>query len=866
MKNSRKAVSTKNVSFFQSGKFLKSNQVKRTKTIRNIPAIDEEIISQTKVVKNLLQNFMTKELSSFSSPEQNQVKTANSYQNVIKRLLKSQVKNVAPDWNKLLTTISQNSSEKNLIQELLARDDNPDDSKENFVKKAECKPKRESVDFVMNEVEENIVLLKNKCVPLKNNSERKLEKIANVNESNSMSEEDWEDLEKNEPSKFVIFNISWFNLVWSFFLTLIVIYYILIAPLLLAYDNLRNLNLLMFELIIEVFYVIDTFLNFFITIKKDELEILKTKIIASNYFRGNFCIDIITGLPVSTVVYLFSVYYPNTNFVRFFDRMILFGRFVKIRKANTIIDYFQSKQQKSHHKVNLKNNFTGNFKRFITFIVGFLAFTHLLSCVWIYVSKFDQQTNWLTMKLEGLTEEWAVYVSAIYFIWTSIFTVGYGDIHPVNLIERAFTNILLFVGILIYSFTVSSVGSLISSYDAITSRFLGLKNTLDSLKKQYKVHDLLYAKILFHIKSNPISQQTYNTEIFDNLPIRIKEKLLMNMFKNIIANVYFFNDKPAKFLVVALQNLKKMKIKRNEYVINEEEIVKEVFFVSKGFLTILSNKTYGELKVMKIAHFEHFGDILMSSKEKSPVNVKAKNNTTEVLTMSRGVFSDLCKDFNKELEKFLLMSAYNYVALLKLLQIKITRYMEQNHFGKSQINQIASFGRKKVEPYLSNTNLLTKLKIMARKSSQYIRNIAKQEDMLFPIREESGLSSFKFSNTELERIEEEQEFGIKEKENRVYQSDVIDNKLKILSSLDENKDSKFRKSKKQTKKDTEFVKFKEINRRVNRGISFSNKISNDPETFVMTRLKKHIKVHKEHKENNLLQRLDKILYTLKANL
>ena len=51
------------------------------------------------------------------------------------------------------------------------------------------------------------------------------------------------------------------------------------------------------------------------------------------------------------------------------------------------------------------------------------------------------------------------YITSLYFMITTMTTVGYGDIVCVSSIERIYHIILLFIGTLLYTFLVSKIGN-----------------------------------------------------------------------------------------------------------------------------------------------------------------------------------------------------------------------------------------------------------------------------------------------------------------------------------------------------------------------------------------------------------------------
>ena len=84
---------------------------------------------------------------------------------------------------------------------------------------------------------------------------------------------------------------------------------------------------------------------------------------------------------------------------------------------------------------------------------------------------------------------------SFYFVVTTVTTVGYGDISPVNGIERFFCIILLFIGVMTFSFASGALSSIITNYD---SQQLGMKNklkTLEKIKEKYKLTPALATEL-----------------------------------------------------------------------------------------------------------------------------------------------------------------------------------------------------------------------------------------------------------------------------------------------------------------------------------------------------------------------------------
>ena len=93
-----------------------------------------------------------------------------------------------------------------------------------------------------------------------------------------------------------------YRALWDCMLTLLVIYYSLAVPLRMAFDlasptDTENI----FDIVISFLFILDIGLNFCTSIKIRGTTITDHKIIARNYLRSWFVIDIVSSIPVDLI-------------------------------------------------------------------------------------------------------------------------------------------------------------------------------------------------------------------------------------------------------------------------------------------------------------------------------------------------------------------------------------------------------------------------------------------------------------------------------------------------------------------------------------------------------------------------------------
>lgn len=128
------------------------------------------------------------------------------------------------------------------------------------------------------------------------------------------------------------------------------------------------------------------------------------------------------------------------------------------------------------------------FERLIFFTIMFLVFCHICCCTWIilahlYEDSDDYVKTWLYRLNYVDTPDYAVYIASMYFVLATFTTVGFGDINGVTELERSYALLLMLIGAIAFSFSISSLSSMLSTSDSRTAQLRGKLETLNQIKR-----------------------------------------------------------------------------------------------------------------------------------------------------------------------------------------------------------------------------------------------------------------------------------------------------------------------------------------------------------------------------------------------
>ena len=100
------------------------------------------------------------------------------------------------------------------------------------------------------------------------------------------------------------------------------------------------------------------------------------------------------------------------------------------------------------------------------------------------------------------SSNWDLYVAALYFTFTTIITVGYGDISGVSNIERFFCMCLMLLGCFMYSLLTGLI-STIAGTDDTEERMLNRQLALlKDLKYEYDIDEGLIRQLKSYFMLN----------------------------------------------------------------------------------------------------------------------------------------------------------------------------------------------------------------------------------------------------------------------------------------------------------------------------------------------------------------------------
>jgi hypothetical protein len=180
----------------------------------------------------------------------------------------------------------------------------------------------------------------------------------------------------------------------------------------------------------------------------------------------------------------------------------------------------------------------------------------------------------------------------------------------------------MFLGVSMYAFIIGNVTSLIANFDANKSHF---REKLTQIQSYMRARQIPY----------PLQQQVrdyyqymweYNRDIsldlsfLDELPHSLKTQMYLYLYRELLSKVPLFQDADSGFIEDLIVKLKPRILPPNDYIIREEQIGQEMYFIKRGEVEAFSEKTGRVYRQMSAGSF--FGEIALIYSSRRTASVK----------------------------------------------------------------------------------------------------------------------------------------------------------------------------------------------------------------------------------------------------
>ena len=460
------------------------------------------------------------------------------------------------------------------------------------------------------------------------------------------------------------------------------------------------------NIVMELIFILDFILQFFRAYYDFDDNLIKNnKKIIINYINSWFFLDLICIIPIATIfkIYYKQIFYVENKMVcRYYcqsNNLLYLLTFLKMLKLLKILSRNQNKFVSLIDTTSANIKFFNDWNNIFSKIILSVIFLHVTVCIHILIGR-NSYPNWITENRISEDNYSTIYLSSFYFIIATITSVGYGDITGYSRNERIFQIFLLIIGIIAYSWLVSSISNYVRESNKDMTYFLSKVRILEEIKLAHpEMDNELYHKIILYLKTlKMIHQSKDNDLLLDSLPYNLKYSILYQINKPLIEGLNFFkNFRNSSFILNAVSKLIPIIAYEGDIILEHKEIINSMIFVKQGRLSVELAIDMDEIRY-KINDLIT-GDFILKSEDENSDNenkdnkeIKANNKNIKNSEFKRNNTISLMTTINFSGGSFDNDNNKKPISFKKRMQ----QFLKFNKNGKD-INEMKSLSEKKIK-------------------------------------------------------------------------------------------------------------------------------------------------------------------------
>uniref|UniRef100_A0A3Q0SQS1 Potassium voltage-gated channel subfamily H member 7 n=1 Tax=Amphilophus citrinellus TaxID=61819 RepID=A0A3Q0SQS1_AMPCI len=498
--------------------------------------------------------------------------------------------------------------------------------------------------------------------------------------------------------KFTILHYSPFKAVWDWLILLLVIYTAILTPYSAAFllndqeeqkrrecgYSCNPLNVV--DLIVDIMFIIDILINFRTTyVNQNEEVVSHPAKIAIHYFKGWFLIDMVAAIP--------------------FD-LLIFGS--GSDETTTLIGLLKTARLLRLVRVARKLDRYSEYGAAVLMLLMciFALIAHWLACIWYAIGNVEKpylehRIGWLDNLGVSIGKRYNYsdpnsgpsikdkYVTALYFTFSSLTSVGFGNVSPNTNSEKVFSICVMLIGSLMYASIFGNVSAIIQRLYSGTARyhaqmlrvkefirFHQIPNPLRQRLEEYFQHSWTY--------TNGIDMNT----VLKGFPECLQADICLHLNRNLLDTCKAFQGATKGCLRALAMRFNSAHVPPGDTLVHSGDVLTTLYFLSRGSIEILKD----DIVVAILGKNDIFGEMihLYAKPGKSNADVRAlsycdlstiqREDLLEVLDM----YPEFADHFFNNLElTFNLRDDSTKVDNIPLEQIPLGRQGQVHTFGEN---------------------------------------------------------------------------------------------------------------------------------------------------------------------------------------
>ncbi|XP_053686466.1 potassium voltage-gated channel subfamily H member 8 [Sabethes cyaneus] len=382
-------------------------------------------------------------------------------------------------------------------------------------------------------------------------------------------------------SRFILSHYGMFKGCWDWMILVATFYVAVAVPYNAAFVKTDRLTMAS-DVIVEALFIVDILVNFRTTYVSRKGEVVSdSKSIAVNYLRGWFVVDLLAALPFDHL-YASNVISGEESHIHL----------VKLTRLLRLARLLQ--------KMDRYSQYTAMILTLLMLCFSLVA--HWLACIWYVIAEKERLVNdvdwdigWIHTLAERLkipvtnVTQGEAYITALYFTFTSLTSVGFGNVSPTTISEKIFSIVMMLIGALMHAVVFGNVTAIIqrmySRRSLYQSKWRDLKDfiALHQMPKELKQRMQDYFQTMWSLNHGI---DIY--EILKEFPEELRGDISMHLHREILQLPIFESASQGCLKLLSL-HIKANFCAPGEYLIHKGDALSYIYYICNGSMEVMQN-------------------------------------------------------------------------------------------------------------------------------------------------------------------------------------------------------------------------------------------------------------------------------------
>ncbi|XP_073944158.1 voltage-gated delayed rectifier potassium channel KCNH8-like isoform X4 [Choristoneura fumiferana] len=389
-------------------------------------------------------------------------------------------------------------------------------------------------------------------------------------------------------SKFIISHYGVFKTFWDWLILIATFYVAVVVPYNASFVDEGHPRIsVTSDVVVEALFIVDIVLNFRTTFVSKKGEVVSdSKLIALNYIRSWFVVDLLAALPFD-LLYASDVYsgaestHGNVHLVKL-TRLLRLARLLQ--------------------KMDRYSQYSALILTLL--MLSFSLVAHWLACIWFIIAEKEIENHknetWDLGWIHNLAERLKMpvpnishsesYVTALYFTCSSLTSVGFGNVSANTLPEKVFSILTMLIGALMHAVVFGNVTAIIqrmySRRSMYQSKWRDLKDFLiiNQVPKELKQRMQDYFQTMWSLNHGIDIHETLK-----EFPEELRGDVSLHLHREILSLPIFESASQGCLKLLSL-HIRNNFCAPGEYLVHKGDALTYIYYICNGSMEVMQNE------------------------------------------------------------------------------------------------------------------------------------------------------------------------------------------------------------------------------------------------------------------------------------